>query len=586
MSNLAAEWNERHSKGGAWAKSGPSQELQRILKEGWIMPCRVLELGCGMGTDAVFLATQGFDVTAVDASPLALEQARAKAATAGVSVRLLEADVLDLPDLGAPFPFIYDRACYQHLRRSNRFRFQEVLARVTQPGSFYLSLVPSANDVPPAAIGVHAYELCLELLPLLELVQLREFRMEGGIVEGKERRPLAWSVLWRRKERGRGGEPALRSSLDAARTDRPPPLSEEGGPKEYSFAVGQYAPGKMRRIRTESGELEHFCYPLVDPRWARGAEASHMRPDDPVLGLESGTNSWALPWWIMKNHHLANLILDGRPILVALCERCSSAGAFDPVINGVHHTFRLEGVYNGTNLAIDHESESLWAATTGEAVHGPMKGTAMRRLPLVQCTWQEWLETHPNTLVPDGKGESREGHGARWSPGCSKDGTMQQGMMKTLLHRDDRLPPNTLVLGVGGGIIRNWRCYPLAALARCGRVLNDTLGGQDIALFCKPGSLMAIAFLRTLDGQCLTFKTEGHAIVDENTGSQWQMSGRAVSGSLKGKQLQYVYSGVEEFFIWAAFHPTTEIYGHEGAGEANRAAPKEPRLARLAEGET
>src|SRR5262249_20828667 len=87
MSNLATEWNERHCRGGAWAKTGPSQELQRVLKEGWIPPGRVLELGCGMGIDAVYLAPQGFDVTAVDASPLAVEQARARARTAGVSIR-------------------------------------------------------------------------------------------------------------------------------------------------------------------------------------------------------------------------------------------------------------------------------------------------------------------------------------------------------------------------------------------------------------------------------------------------------------------------------------------------------------------
>jgi SAM-dependent methyltransferase len=218
MSNLGSEWNARHSKGGAWAKSGPSLELQRMLKENWIKPCRMLELGCGTGMDAVFLATQGFEVTAVDVSPMALAQARDEARRTGVSVRFLEANVLELPEVGAPFPFVYDRACYQHLRRLNRFRFRALLERVTQPGSLYLSLVPNANDDQPVAMSICAYELCLELSPLFNLVQLREFRMEGSKIPGQKRSPLAWSVLWRRVETCLSASQVPGSSSGAAPT--------------------------------------------------------------------------------------------------------------------------------------------------------------------------------------------------------------------------------------------------------------------------------------------------------------------------------------------------------------------------------
>jgi len=316
-------------------------------------------------------------------------------------------------------------------------------------------------------------------------------------------------------------------------------------------------PGKPAGMRTADGGLPHFCFPLVDPRWLTPAQAAaQMRADDPVLGLEFGSEAWALPWWIMKNHHIANLELGGRPILVTLCEACSSGAAFDPVIDGRRHTFRLEGLYNGTIMPIDYETQSRWTGFTGESIEGPLLGRVMERLPLFQCTWQEWLELHPQTLVPDGKDEPRDGHGEGHFPG----GPIVAPRFRALLpHIDKRLPHYELVLGVTTGGAA--RAYPLAALEARERVLNDRLGETDIAVFFRPNTWMAGAYARELDGRSLSFRTDGEAVRDEETGSRWEISGRAVEGPLAGRQLRYVNSGVEEFHIWAAFHPQTGVHG-------------------------
>jgi SAM-dependent methyltransferase len=191
----------------------------------------------------------------------------------------------------------------------------------------------------------------------------------------------------------------------------------------------------------------------------------------------------------------------------------------------------------------------------------------MERLPLLQCTWREWVELHPDTEVPDGNGESREGHGERHAPGSP---IVRKHMLEMVQHVDSRLPHYELVLGVL--VQSHSRCYPLTALPGGDRVLNDTLGGEDIAVFWQPESWMAIAYRRRLDGQCLVFRTQGEAIVDEQTNSRWEISGIASSGKLAGRQLQYVHSGVEEFYNWAAFHPETEIHGAAGSATAARPA--------------
>ena len=203
MPHPDVDWNERYAtKNTPWDSGQPSQELQRVIDERGIAPCRALEIGCGTGTNAVYLAQRGFDVTAIDVSALAIEQAKAKADQAGVAVRFLVGDILQSPELGPPFEFVFDRGVYHHLRTVDLNGFLKVLERMTKPGSLYLTLAGNANDPQPIENGppvVKSSELCLELEPLFDLVQLREFRFDGVVIDGKPVRPLAWSALLRRR---------------------------------------------------------------------------------------------------------------------------------------------------------------------------------------------------------------------------------------------------------------------------------------------------------------------------------------------------------------------------------------------------
>ena len=80
-----------------WETGRPSEELERVFAEQAIRPSRAIELGCGTGINAIWLAQQGFDVTAIDFSPLAIAKARERAAQAKATVRFVVADVLALP---------------------------------------------------------------------------------------------------------------------------------------------------------------------------------------------------------------------------------------------------------------------------------------------------------------------------------------------------------------------------------------------------------------------------------------------------------------------------------------------------------
>lgn len=203
MPELETVWNQRHQSASPWESGKPCAELQRVLQEQGIAAGRALELGCGNGVNAVHLAGRGFEVTACDVSGEVLERARAAARNANVQVQFIHADVLKLPDavkpFPAPFPFVFDRGYYQH-GRMQREAFERVLEQVTARGSLYLAIMPNANDTSlNAPRAVREQDLCTDFARLFRIVQMRECRFDAVVLNGREVRPLMWSVLFCRK---------------------------------------------------------------------------------------------------------------------------------------------------------------------------------------------------------------------------------------------------------------------------------------------------------------------------------------------------------------------------------------------------
>lgn len=194
------DWDVHYENGEPpWESGQPSAELRRVIAEEKIQPCRVIELGCGSGINAVWLARQGFDVTAVDFSRLAIERARRRAAEADVTVRFVLDDVLKLAGDYDPFPFFFDRGCYHAVRRVDAQAYLRTLERVAAPGSMGLILAGNARCPAPQGQGppvVSAEELHAELEPTFKIVRLREFYFDT--VEERGAAHLAWSCLVRR----------------------------------------------------------------------------------------------------------------------------------------------------------------------------------------------------------------------------------------------------------------------------------------------------------------------------------------------------------------------------------------------------
>ncbi len=193
------DWEASYRDGTPpWDIGRPADELVRVLDESLIAPGRVLELGCGTGADAICLAQRGFEVTAVDSAPTAIERARIRAEPFGVAVRFVLADAFKFGPTAGQFDLVYEAGFYHFVRQSDLERFLDLLWRITRPGSLYLSL--SGSDGETAEGGppkVSPDEVRRELGRLFEIVSVRPCRIESPHrAEGY----LGWSCLLRRPQ--------------------------------------------------------------------------------------------------------------------------------------------------------------------------------------------------------------------------------------------------------------------------------------------------------------------------------------------------------------------------------------------------
>lgn len=138
-----------------WNIEEPPEALVKLIEGGKVKPCRAIDLGCGAGNYAIYLATRGFDMTGIDISPAAIESARENARKRGVSCRFIVADLLGELSLGDSYDFAYDWEVLHHIYPKDRIKYVENVRRLLRPGGKYLSVCFSESD--PCFGGVGKY---------------------------------------------------------------------------------------------------------------------------------------------------------------------------------------------------------------------------------------------------------------------------------------------------------------------------------------------------------------------------------------------------------------------------------------------
>lgn len=297
-----------------------------------------------------------------------------------------------------------------------------------------------------------------------------------------------------------------------------------------------------------------------------------LQAASPVIALEIGGIARAYPLAILTRHEIANDILGDTPIAVTFCPLCNSAIVFDRRVGENVLRFGVSGLLRKSDLIMwDDVTQSLWQQLTGEGIVGAHTGVLLDIVPSQVVGYGAFKEQYPHGEVLSTNGRF---YGA--NPYVNYDSSSRPFLF--FGEPDGRLMATERVLGVTLGDVRT--AFPFAALSEA-RAINDSVGDVDVVAIWQPGAFSALdaasidlsrdvgmagLFERTLDGETLSFRAEGDAILDEQTGSVWNVFGTAVAGELVGTQLRSINAFPHFWFAWAAFYPDTELYGHDSPG--------------------
>ncbi len=139
----AAEWDARYSeRDGAMWSGRPNGRLVAEVAD--LTPGRALDIGCGEGADAIWLARRGWTVTAIDVSDLAVGRAREAAELPGAAVDWVSGDALQTPFPARSFDLVSMQ--YPALPKAAGEAAMRTLLDTVRPGGVLLAVYHDLDD--------------------------------------------------------------------------------------------------------------------------------------------------------------------------------------------------------------------------------------------------------------------------------------------------------------------------------------------------------------------------------------------------------------------------------------------------------
>ena len=296
-----------------------------------------------------------------------------------------------------------------------------------------------------------------------------------------------------------------------------------------------------------------------------------INPNEPVILVDLNNEAKAYPLQILVWHEIVNDNVGGIPVIVTFCPLCNTAIAFSRTVEGEIYDFGTTGRLRFSNLIMyDRQTETWWQQAEGKAIIGTLTGTQLEFLPSAIISWDDFKKKYPDGLVLSKQTGFIRSYGR--NPYVGYDDVNNPPFLYQGPETPGRLPPVARVLAIEIGT--ESVAYPYELLSQEFAV-NDIVAGEEIAVFWSPGTASAldaaliadgndvgtaVSYRRRLNDSVLTFFYDGKNIIDNETGSTWDILGNAISGELTGNHLEPVISVNHFWFSWVAFRPETRVY--------------------------
>jgi hypothetical protein len=308
---------------------------------------------------------------------------------------------------------------------------------------------------------------------------------------------------------------------------------------------------------------------IDDPKFIGVDEVDFLEENEPVLAVDIDGDVRAYPVQILMWHEIVNDTVGGVPVAVTYCPLCNSAVAYDRRVDGQVLEFGTSGLlWNSALVMYDRQTETLWSHFTGQGIVGELTGTEIEKFPVATVAWGAWRDANPDGLVLSRDTGFDRAYGRNPYPGYD-DVTSQPFLFEGDV--DGRYTAMTRIVGIEVG--DDALGVPLITLQE-ERVVAADVGGTDVVIFWEPGTASALdasdvaggddigataVFVPGVDGRSLTFSATDDGFVDDETGSTWNLFGRAIDGPLAGSALEAIPHVDTFWFAWSAFRPDSAI---------------------------
>jgi len=319
---------------------------------------------------------------------------------------------------------------------------------------------------------------------------------------------------------------------------------------------------------------------INDPKFESIEEAREwVTGSGPVISLEIEGDARAYPLAVLTWHEIVNDTIGDVPVIVTFCPLCHTALAFERTLDGTVHDFGVSGNLRFSDMVMyDRQTETWWQQATGKGIVGDLTGAKLGFLPAQLIGLDQFAEAYPDGVVMSRDTGFRRDYGR--NPYVGYDDADQQPFLFDGVT-DGRLSPKERVVTLGEQDSDAPISVPYSELRSVGAANLDFEGAPVVALWA-PGAVSALdqsyidesadvgatgVFSAIVDDQTLTFSRDGDEdapITDLETGSTWDITGRATDGPLAGTILEPISHGDHFWFAWAAFVPQTSIWTTDG----------------------
>jgi hypothetical protein len=317
------------------------------------------------------------------------------------------------------------------------------------------------------------------------------------------------------------------------------------------------------------GGVAPDAIPAIDePVFERASSVDWLDDREAVLVLQLDGEPRAYPIQVLMWHEIVNDEVEGRPVALTYCPLCNSGVAFDRRVGDRTLDFGTSGsLYLSALVMYDRQTESLWTHFDGRAVVGTLAGAELETLPVSTVAWGDLAQAHPDAEVLSRQTGYERPYGRNAYRGYDRGDGPLTGFFPG--NVDPRETGMARVVGFGDGA--DAVAVLTEHLAEVGAVHLE-LDGRPVVAWHVPGTASALHRDRVADGDEVGatgvfftdgshFSRDGTTLVDDATGTTWNVLGEAVRGPRQGDRLEPITHLDTFWFAWSSYRPETALIG-------------------------